>query len=113
MMTVKYVDKNGEESVFPVYGVRYNERCAAPVEAGCAPARGHVIFDRPKAYSDTPLMEHAYDGIVYVMNDNGKTVAKYDLGGQNLQGLAAVRVTSVTIDPAAYSGTQYTSPHTT
>jgi len=93
MLTVKYQDVDGTEMVFPVYEASYDPRMGSsgsPSHRGC---QGEVRFhhpSRPNAQKDDDLyrfggtLVSVCRGVVYLMNDAGKTVAKYDLGGQKL-----------------------------
>lgn len=84
MMTVKWCSPDGFEQIFPVHDIKFIDReCTGQI--GRSPASGHVWFNRPAFKSDVPVMEHVYDGTVYLMNEAGKTVAKYELGGWPLE----------------------------
>lgn len=74
MLTVKYCFPDGDEMIFPVAGVTKKMR---KVGSPTSPS-ADVTFDRLPG-SGPGLLQVA-SGCVYVMNDNGKTVAKYDLG---------------------------------
>ena len=81
MLTVKYVSPDGDETVFPVLTVCFTPRkigeSLVTPNADVAPNAG-VTFDRPK--DSGPGLMQVSSGCVYVMNENGKTVSKYDLG---------------------------------
>lgn len=79
MLTVRYHHTDGTDEIFEVLSLKYDNRDSAPTAAHCKPTSGRVEFIRPHAKDDT--MAFAYSGLVYVMNETGKTVAKYDLGG--------------------------------
>lgn len=81
MLTVKHKAPSGAEMTFEALEVVYSDRNTTdlPTIAGFGPSSGHIEFIRPNAKESTIC--HAYDGVVYVMNSDGKTVAKYDLGG--------------------------------
>ena len=81
MLTVKYVSPDGDETVFPVLTVCFTPRkigeSLVTPNADVAPNAG-VTFDRPK--DSGPGLMQVSSGCVYVMNENGKTDSKYDLG---------------------------------
>lgn len=74
MLTVKLREHNGHEQV----------HTAEKVWAEPNPERGHDAYrvhaQPPGAHPDSQLLHFADYGVVYVMNDNGATVAKYWLG---------------------------------
>jgi hypothetical protein len=74
MFTVKHQDLAGVEVIFSALEVAY-----VPSEGVCAPGlppyNGAVTFTAP----GNPHIEPVNQVIVYVMNEMGKTVAKYDL----------------------------------
>jgi len=74
MLTVRYCDPDGGEIVFPVSSVHKSMRKTG------SPTTPHadVTFDRIPGSG--PGLLQVSSGCVYVMNDHGKTVAKYDLG---------------------------------
>jgi hypothetical protein len=81
MLTVKHQDVNGIERVFPALDVTYDPHCCSSGEGpDCGPTSGMVSYSQP---GRTPegLAESIYRGWVFIMNEVGKTVAKYDLGG--------------------------------
>jgi hypothetical protein len=74
MLTVKHMEVTGHENIYPAARVSYQPRQAVGEPNILAPC---VFIDTPKG--DTiPLGSW---GTFYVMNEAGKTVAKYDLGG--------------------------------
>jgi hypothetical protein len=86
MLTVKHQDTDGTEVVFPVYEAKYSPNGPASTDSmGLSPNNGYVRFtypSRPNVQSeDRGILESVYRGNVYIMNEAGKTVAKYDLGG--------------------------------
>lgn len=74
MLTVKYCFPEGDEMVFAVNAVTKTIRKVG------SPTTPHadVVFDRIPGSG--PGLLQVSSGCVYVMNDGGKTVAKYDLG---------------------------------
>jgi hypothetical protein len=72
MLTVKYIDLQGNETVFATQEVRYVPNDG--IESG-----GHVWFDRPDGKAEGVLAGVSC-GSVFVMNEAGKTVATYRLG---------------------------------
>jgi hypothetical protein len=75
MLTVKYIESNGNEIVFPVHAVRYS---AQNQRDHTCHAGGDVWFDTPSGADER--LAGVSTGTVYVMNEAGKTVAKYELG---------------------------------
>lgn len=74
MLTVRYCDPDGGEVVFPVSSVQ-----KSPRKTGSSTSpHADVTFDRLPGSG--PGLLQVSSGCVYVMNDHGKTVAKYDLG---------------------------------
>lgn len=78
MLTVKHITPNYEQSIRLAYEVRFASE-PKPEEDRKTNEDTH----RHLVYADlVGVGTHRYeDGTVYVMNDNGATVAKYDLGG--------------------------------
>lgn len=75
MMTVKHITLSGEESVYPTNWVNY-------VPASALNDRDAV--DTIWIYTaDTPA-QPLTGGTVYVMNEHGKTVSRYDIGASQV-----------------------------
>jgi hypothetical protein len=72
MLTIRHVESCAHEQIFQVTDVSYQ-----PENAGGTTAPETVFGYREPGH---PLQ--FTDGLIYVMNDNGKTVAKYDLGAR-------------------------------
>lgn len=85
MITVKHIGGDGIERVFAALVVEYKSYGLGdlPVCAqGYSQSTGRVMFVVPQSHTiGGDRTEYVYDGSVYVMNEVGKTVAKYDLGG--------------------------------
>jgi hypothetical protein len=86
MFTIKHITADGNEAVFEALEVMYNPH-HFPVAVGEAPLpHGYVWYVDPKhkpTVDNVPLgigHRRLEDGTVYVMNDNGATVARYYLG---------------------------------
>ena len=82
MLTVKCIRVTGHEDVYPATRASYQPSLedGKPLPPNCASTKATapcVFIDTPKG--DTFMAADA--GSVYVMNDAGKTVAKYELGG--------------------------------
>ena len=73
MLTVKVRRMDGTEWVEEVSSVAYNSAGQS------ASGRPSVTFFR---HGKEPLGTDVYEGKVYVMNENGKTIADYDLGAE-------------------------------
>ena len=78
MFTIKHVHPDGQEFIhrgeLPRY-VPVEAKKSAQVQLPGEATHSHVAFDVP----GWPC-QILYSGTVYVMNENGKTVARYDLG---------------------------------
>jgi hypothetical protein len=76
MLTIKTISPSGFEALKEVKSVFYSPGMVLPPPSTYEePAM--VTYWRPGDETG----ETIYEGLVYVMNDNGKTVAKYNLGG--------------------------------
>lgn len=71
MLTVKHVLVSGEEFVYPTSVANF------------VPIKANTIDCRPPSLWIEPFGTRfeLITGMAYVMNDQGRTVAKYDLGG--------------------------------
>jgi archaellin len=79
MFTIKHCTPLGNESVIQTPEVTYSPHpTPAPAEDGRTALTGTVFYIRPGAGGEQIELR---TGTVYVMNDAGSTVAKYDLGG--------------------------------
>lgn len=70
MMTIKHITAIGEEFVYPTSHVNFvpaNAKCAAPAT------------DSVWRYDEEGRAYEMRDGRVYVMNEHGTTVARYDM----------------------------------
>jgi hypothetical protein len=72
MLTVKHIAVSGEEMIYPTPRVNF-----VPSTAKEAASNGDSLW----IYDETGRAHELYGGTVYVMNENGKTVSRYDLGG--------------------------------
>lgn len=83
MLTVKHILPSGEERLFSVLDVEYLSNAAGQMcqaaKSGHNPSTGRCRF----VFADKRDLDdyYVYEGTVYVMNETGKTVQKYDLGG--------------------------------
>ena len=75
MLTVKHIEVTGQEVLYPATRVSYHPR--AEDEGSLTGCAAHVSIETHKG--DIAVLGHW--GAFYIMNDAGKTVAKYDLGG--------------------------------
>lgn len=70
MMTIKHVDARGQEYVYPTTHVNF-----VPADAkNCAPADSSLW-----RYDEDGRAYEISTGRAYVMNEHGKTVARYEL----------------------------------
>jgi hypothetical protein len=74
MLTVKHVERSGHEGVTTAESVIFDPATGADNEW---PHGQVVAFGVPRPVSDG--CNRYGNGLVYVMNDGGSTVAKYDL----------------------------------
>jgi len=75
MLSVKHIHPNGSEEIMPAKYVRYEPKQESPPDAPPSLA-ACVWICAPDGH------EHGcHWGSFFVMNDHGKTVARYDLGG--------------------------------
>ena len=76
MLTIRHIHLGGEEDIFAVASFRYAPGTEKVGQQGQS-ATPQTIWVRDVAPGDErPLT----GGTVFVMNENGKTVARYDLG---------------------------------
>ena len=71
MMTIKHITISGEESIYPADSVRFT--AANPSEFDHVPSTVWRYDSSGESHPHT-------GGTVFVMNEHGKTVARYDLG---------------------------------
>jgi hypothetical protein len=81
MLTVKHIDEFRRERIFAAQEVIFRADLRSKCEAGREPSEGCVEFIWPPQQHFPDRCAHVYAGTVYVMNDAGKTISKYDLGG--------------------------------
>lgn len=82
MMTVKHITLSGEEFIYPTTHVNYVPSKALGGGADLPP---DTVWIYPADHPAQPLT----DGTVYVMNEHGKTVSRYELSTQSPAGLGA------------------------
>lgn len=103
MLTVKYVDPEGPERVFAVKEIEFVAPgygyTLPPCQLGRSQSKGQLRF----IYADGSDY-YVYGGTVYAMNENGKTVAKYDLGGEKLHAEGTVTYSDLKSAGAAILG---------
>lgn len=82
MLTIKHQTPYGAEALYEATNVQFcpveGARLDQPVGTSTSKL-GAFYFRRPDHSEHT--LEELDDGMIYVMNDNGSTVGKYDLGG--------------------------------
>ena len=72
MLSVRHIAKTGHEDIYLAHRVSYHP----PVDtAGPSAAAGHEVFID---FGDAQPSEIINDGTVFVMNDKGATIARYD-----------------------------------
>ena len=77
MLTIKHITSMGNEALYEATEASYSPHDEQS-NNGHASLTGSVWYVAPNP--NAPLRE-IRGGLVYVMNENGSTVAKYDLGG--------------------------------
>lgn len=75
MFTVKHTSPTWEDTLYTATRVRFSPRRASPADVKSEPPPETVWVRRQETGVEFPLT----DGVVYVMNDAGATVSKYDL----------------------------------
>ena len=105
MLTVKHIETTGHETIWPAIRVTFqpkmNFQCK-PIPEGCDAAgdRAPVIWiDRMGERGLVDTINIGSTGSFYVMNEHGKTIAKYDLGGWDAP--KAQQPKTFTITPAS------------
>jgi hypothetical protein len=79
MFTIKHISPRGNEALYAATEVSYTHAPGAERLGRLASEpNGSVWFKSP---TTDGLLAELQEGSVYVMNDKGATVAKYDLGG--------------------------------
>lgn len=83
MLTVKHIDVMGGESVFPAKDVRYTPNKFTMTGVTADGRRTGKVCPDGQIHIDMEdgSIRHLIGGTIYVMNDKGATVAKYDMGG--------------------------------
>lgn len=79
MFTIKHCTPLGNESVIETPEVTFSPYNEPRLQEGNrTPLTGSVWYVRASAGGEHIEL---HSGVIYVMNDSGSTVAKYDLGG--------------------------------
>lgn len=80
MLTVNHKQVMGGEAIYEVVSLRFDPHCIEGCSNKFGPSAGILYLAFP---SNNPSFTELQlkTGSVYVMNEAGKTVAKYDLGG--------------------------------
>lgn len=78
MLTIKHITPMGNETLYETPEVSYSAH-PKPIDRGLdfGPLTGSLWYTSVL----TGQMVELRDGMIFVMNGNGSTVAKYDLGG--------------------------------
>ena len=78
MLTIKHITPMGNEAVHETEAVSYTPAAhVTGTRIGFGGSTGTLWYQSTVTGQSVPIS----DGSVYVMNDSGSTVAKYDLGG--------------------------------
>lgn len=72
MLTIKHITPSNEEFVYPTTHVNFVPQDAKAAVTG---------FDSLWRYDNDGRAHEIVDGVAYVMNESGKTVARYHLNG--------------------------------
>jgi hypothetical protein len=79
MMTIKHMTLSGEEFIYPTSHVNL-----VPAAAREKPEGGPTPADILWRYDADGRSHPIHSGTCFVMNDHGKTVARYDLSATNV-----------------------------
>ncbi len=87
MLTVNHIDINGTQTIREVYQTYYDPQGAGSGKLDHDPCRGELVIECIDGMGDETHIErvHIYRGDAYVMNNTGKTVATYNLGGHKIE----------------------------
>lgn len=80
MMTIKHISLGGRETIYPAFSVEFRPKGWVPndeVTAADQPAPPSRVLGFTE---DRFVVCEIQDGTVFVMNEFGKTVSRYDLG---------------------------------
>lgn len=75
MLTIKHIEPTGHETIWPAIRVTYQP------ESDFERAPPKMWIDRMGERGLVDTIDIGSAGSFYVMNEQGKTIAKYDLGG--------------------------------
>lgn len=96
MLTVKHIEPSGHETIWPAIRVAYqpkmgsNQKPAPPGCDGSGDIAPCVFIDRMGERGLVDTIPIGSFGSFFVMNEHGKTIARYDLGGWEVAGVPAV-----------------------
>lgn len=74
MLTVKHISLCGKETIYPAFTVEFRPADSKPKQE--PPAKNSVVAFTESHY----VVAELGDGTVFVMNEHGKTVSRYDIG---------------------------------
>lgn len=89
MLTIKHIADDGDEHIYLTSHVNY-----VPSEAKTAAGYPSSLW----RYDETGRAHEFTSGMIYVMNDRGTTVARYDLTAANNQGISVPAGRSMKIE---------------
>lgn len=93
MLTIKHITDTGEEFVYSTSHINF-----VPAEVKCATGQPNSLW----RYDDTGRAFEITEGMVYVMNGSGATVARYDMTAKNNPAIGTV--TGLTAGPIGTGG---------
>lgn len=101
MLTVNHIDIDHIETLYEAANVRYSNKIGQAAQEGYEPLNGAVeVFFKPVSLINQNPVNNPeesvflYGGNVFVMNEEGRTVAKYELGGWRINVPENVQIAS-------------------
>jgi len=84
MLTIKFIGMVGEEAVYPAFSVEYRPAASKPPQGQPTPGEPPPFLppkDTVIAFTEDHYAVAEFDtGTIFVMNERGQTVSRYDLG---------------------------------
>ena len=80
MLSVKHITLSGCEFIYPCFSAEFRPAASKSPDPTCPAPRDSVI-----AFTDGHYVVAEFsDGTVFVMNESGKTISRYDLGASEV-----------------------------
>ena len=94
-LALKHIELSGREKIYPAHHVEFRPAGWTP-ESGAQESVQNA--DRVLAFTEEHyIVAECFGGTVFVMNENGSTVSRYDLGGSMIEPGADARRTRAAI----------------